>query len=110
MAALSQTGPSPARDAPNGSSTPLVTNQNRDDNSPMGHIIQRMRLGAAALCVVALGACTAIGGAPVPGGPDLQIVEHHVPHSAMRDHCERFVGFGQSPAACPEFDLGASRC
>jgi hypothetical protein len=87
-----------------------VTDQYRDDNPSMGDIIQRARLGTAALCVVALGACTAIGGTPVPGWPELQIVEHHVPHSAMRDHCERYVGFGQSPAACAEFDFPASRC
>jgi hypothetical protein len=87
-----------------------LNDQNGDDNRSMQDILQCLRLGAAMLCGVAIGACTAIGGAPVPGWPDLQIVEHHVPHSAMRDHCQRYVGFGQSPAACAEFDFRARRC
>jgi len=33
-----------------------------------------------------------------------------VPHEVMREHCVRYVGFGQSPAACAEFDFAQHRC
>jgi len=62
------------------------------------------------LCVLAVAACTVIGGEPVPGWPELKIVEHYVPHGSMREHCERYMAFGQSPAACAEFDFRANRC
>jgi hypothetical protein len=65
---------------------------------------------AALIASGLLAACSTIGGERVPGWPELRVVEHHVAHSAMRDRCTRYVGFGQSPAACAEFDFAASRC
>jgi len=46
----------------------------------------------------------------VDGWPELQIVEHFVPHRDMQDRCARYVGFGMVPEACAEFDLAARKC
>jgi hypothetical protein len=46
----------------------------------------------------------------VEGWPELEIVEHYVPHREMQERCVRYVGFGMSPAACAEFDLAARKC
>jgi hypothetical protein len=62
------------------------------------------------LCGVLFAGCSTIGGDRVAGWPTLKIVEHHVPHSVMRERCVRYVGFGESPAACAEFDFPAGRC
>lgn len=63
-----------------------------------------------AVLALLLGACTVIGGEPVPGWPKLEVVEHRVPHHVMRERCARYVGFGMSPEACAEFDFASSRC
>ena len=64
-------------------------------------------LGVLALLV---NACTPIAHQRVEGWPELMVVEHHVPHNEMRDRCARYVGFGEVPEACAEFDLAAKRC
>jgi hypothetical protein len=46
----------------------------------------------------------------VEGWPELEIVEHHVPHAVMRSRCAKYVGFGMAPIACAEFDLAGGRC
>ena len=46
----------------------------------------------------------------VEGWPKLQIVEHYVPNSVMRDKCAPYVGFGMSPEACAEFNLYTRTC
>ena len=65
---------------------------------------------APVLLAALLGACTTIAHEKVEGWPQLQIVEHYVPHAQMRDRCARYVGFGMSPEACAEFDLAAGKC
>ncbi|HZQ71831.1 MAG TPA: hypothetical protein VFB08_02870 [Burkholderiales bacterium] len=66
----------------------------------------RRALVIAILC----SGCSTLAEKPVPGWPALQVVEHRVPHEVMREHCVRYVGFGQSPAACAEFDFAQHRC
>ncbi len=68
--------------------------------------------GPAALALMGAiaAACTVITGDPVTGWPELQTVEHRVPHNEMRDRCSRYVGFGMMPEACTEFDFAAGRC
>lgn len=60
--------------------------------------------------VVALAGCTLIGHERVEGWPELEIVEHHVPHRVMRDRCMKYVPWYMSPEACAEFDFAARRC
>ena len=75
---------------------------------------RRAQLGgpaALALMSVIAAACTVISaGDPVIGWPELQTVEHYVPHREMRERCSRYVGFGMMPEACAEFDFTALRC
>ena len=61
----------------------------------------------ALLATLAAG-CSVISHEKVEGWPELQIVEHYVPNSVMRDKCAPYVGFGMSPEACAEFDLAAT--
>jgi hypothetical protein len=60
--------------------------------------------------LAALAAGCAIGHQRVEGWPQLEIVEHYVPHAEMRDRCLRYVGWGMEPAACTEFDLARGKC
>jgi hypothetical protein len=73
---------------------------------------RRQAGGPAALALMSAiaAACTVIAGDPVVGWPDLQMVEHHVPHQQMQERCSRYVGFGMMPEACAEFDFAAQRC
>ncbi len=74
---------------------------------------RRAQLGgpaALALMSAIAAACTVIAGDPVIGWPELQTVEHYVPHHEMRERCSRYVGFGMLPEACAEFDFAAGRC
>ena len=74
---------------------------------------RRAQLGgpaALALMGAIAAACTVIAGDPVAGWPELQRVEHSVPHHEMRERCARYVGFGMAPEACAEFNLAARRC
>jgi hypothetical protein len=57
-----------------------------------------------------LPACTTVDHHRVEGWPQLEIVEHYVPHGEMQDRCVRYVGFGMAPEACAEFDLAARKC
>jgi hypothetical protein len=65
---------------------------------------------ASILLAVLLSACTIVGHEKVAGWPALQMVEHYVPHSEMRERCVQYTGFGMSPEACAEFDLVRRRC
>jgi hypothetical protein len=58
----------------------------------------------------ALSGCSVIGHEKVEGWPQLEVVEHYVPHAEMRDRCAPYVGFGMSPEACAEFDLVRLKC
>jgi hypothetical protein len=76
---------------------------------------RRKQLGGPAALVLAMvsaiaAACTVIAGDPVTGWPEMQTVEHRVPHNEMRERCARYVGFGMSPEACAEFNFAAGRC
>lgn len=42
---------------------------------------------------------------PVPGWPQLKVVEHHVSHAEMRDRCARFVSPFSFPEGCTLFYL-----
>jgi hypothetical protein len=64
----------------------------------------------AALLAMTLGACTPIGEQRVPDWPELQMVEHYVPHNEMRNRCSQYTGFFTSPEACAEFDFVNRRC
>jgi hypothetical protein len=57
-----------------------------------------------------LAACSTIEHQRVEGWPELEIVEHYVPHREMQERCVRYVGFGMAPEACAEFDLAARKC
>jgi hypothetical protein len=81
----------------------------------LSQITRGCRLPLAALLSVTLlcglaAACTAIGNERVQGWPRLAVVEHYVPHAEMRDRCVKYVAFGESPAACAEFNFEARRC
>lgn len=69
----------------------------------------RGSISSALLCAL-LAACTVIGTERVQGWPQMQVIEHYVPHARMRDKCAQYVGFGESPMACAEFDFAAKRC
>jgi hypothetical protein len=74
---------------------------------------RRAQLGgptALGLMSAIVAACAVIGGDPVTGWPELQKVEHYVPHHEMRERCSRYVSFGMAPEACAEFDFAAGRC
>ncbi len=58
----------------------------------------------------AIAACTTIGAEHVANWPQLEVHEHYVPHSEMRDRCSKYVSFLMSPEACAEFDFAAKRC
>lgn len=62
------------------------------------------------LLAALLTACTTMDHQRVDGWPELEIVEHYLPHGEMQDRCMRYVGFGMSPEACAEFDLAARKC
>jgi hypothetical protein len=68
-----------------------------------------LRAGVALVAVLGAG-CSVIGHEKVEGWPQLQIVEHYVPHAEMRERCARYVGFGAMPIACAEFDFSSARC
>lgn len=63
-----------------------------------------------AILAALLAGCTTMDHERVAGWPELQVVEHYVPHARMRNRCARYVGFGMSPMACAEFDLAGGRC
>jgi hypothetical protein len=63
-----------------------------------------------ALAFLALSACTVVGHEKVQSWPQMEIVEHHVPHAVMRERCAKYVGFGMTPEACAEFDFAGNRC
>jgi hypothetical protein len=65
---------------------------------------------ALVLLAAFLTACSTIEHERVEGWPQLEIVEHYVPHAEMQDRCLKYVGFGMSPEACAEFDLAARKC
>ena len=65
---------------------------------------------ATLLLLAFLPACTVVGHEKVDGWPELKVVEHHVPHPAMRDRCMRYAPFGASPEACAEFDFANRTC
>lgn len=62
------------------------------------------------LAALAAGCTTINSHQHVEGWPQLEIVEHYVPHREMQDRCVRYVGFGMAPEACAEFDLAARKC
>jgi len=65
---------------------------------------------ALVLLAALLTGCSAIEHQRVEGWPELEVVEHFVPHREMQDRCVKYVGFGMSPEACAEFDLAARKC
>jgi hypothetical protein len=69
-----------------------------------------MRWLAVLPCVLAASCSVMMGHEPVAGWPQLEVVEHHVPHAQMRDRCAKYVAFGSSPEACAEFDLANRKC
>jgi hypothetical protein len=69
-----------------------------------------MRKALAILAALSAGCSTMMSHKRVAGWPELQVVEHHVSHTEMRNRCQRYVGFGMVPVACAEFDLAARRC
>jgi hypothetical protein len=77
-------------------------------NAPLPRL-PAMRLAKFCIALLAAG-CTPMGGEQVQGWPALQVVEHHVPHHAMRERCSRYAGFGISPEACAEFDFAGKVC
>ena len=59
---------------------------------------------AAALLAAGLAGCSVMNThEPVPGWPELKVVEHHVPHAEMRDRCARFVSPFSFPEGCTLF-------
>ena len=58
----------------------------------------------------ALAACTMNADHPVPGWPELTVIEHRVPHEEINARCARYVGFGVLPIACAEFNFKAGTC
>ena len=66
-----------------------------------------MRAALLAACAAGAAACTSIGDEKVAGWPELRVVEHYVPHAAMRERCARW---GMAPIACAEFDFAALEC
>jgi hypothetical protein len=69
-----------------------------------------MRFLGVLLCAFTASCSVMMGHEPVAGWPQLEIVEHHVPHATMRDRCAKYVGFGSSPEACAEFDIANRKC
>lgn len=69
-----------------------------------------MRFLGVLLCVFTASCSVMMGHERVAGWPQLEVVEHYVPHSVMRDRCARYVAFGSSPEACAEFDLANRKC
>ena len=65
---------------------------------------------ALVLLAALLPACATMDHERVEGWPELEIVEHFVPHGEMQDRCLKYVGFGMTPEACAEFDLAARKC
>jgi hypothetical protein len=63
-----------------------------------------------AIAVALAAGCATLDHTPVDGWPELEIVEHRVPHAEMRERCSRYVGFGMSPEACAEFDFVERKC
>jgi hypothetical protein len=61
------------------------------------------------LCTLAAG-CTVVGHERVEGWPELEIVEHRVPHRVMRDRCMPYAALLVSPEACAEFDFANRKC
>ena len=72
------------------------------------------RLCAASIAALSpalsTGCATDLSHQRVAGWPQLEVVEHFVPHSQMRERCARYVGFGSLPIACAEFRLAERRC
>jgi hypothetical protein len=65
----------------------------------------------AALLPIFASACTTIGaGEPVPGWPQLAVIEHHVPHHQMRERCAKYAPPMMSPEACAEFYFVEGEC
>jgi hypothetical protein len=69
----------------------------------------RMRTSIAIFAALAAG-CSINSHERIAGWPELQIVEHYVSHTEMRDRCAKYVGFGMQPEACAEFNLSQRRC
>ena len=80
-------------------------------NNPLPTIGRMTRHAALAiLFLLFLPACTIIGHQKVEGWPQLTVIEHHVPHAAMRDRCAKYAPWGSSPEACAEFNLAERTC
>ena len=61
---------------------------------------------AAVVLAAGLGGCSVMNThQPVPGWPQLEVVEHHVSHAEMRDRCARFVSPFSFPEGCTLFYL-----
>lgn len=69
----------------------------------------KTRLFVASFALLASG-CTVVGHERVEGWPELRIVEHHVPHQAMRERCMPYAHWSMSPEACAEFHLATGEC
>ena len=67
---------------------------------------QKGFFAAIAVLAAGLGGCSVMNThEPVPGWPQLKVVEHHVSHAEMRDRCARFVSPFSSPEGCTLFYL-----
>ena len=67
---------------------------------------QKAFFAAAALLAAGLGGCSVMNThEPVPGWPQLKVVEHHVSHAEMRDRCARYVSPFSFPEGCTLFYL-----
>lgn len=64
------------------------------------------------LIFLALVGCGAIDAhkAPPKGWPDLQVIEHFVPHAEMRDKCSKYVPWYASAEACAEWHFDKDEC
>src|SRR5262245_55673410 len=60
---------------------------------------------ALALCAL-LSGCASMG-PQIDGWPQLEVREHHVPHSQMRERCARYSSLG---LACAEVRFAECRC
>lgn len=81
----------------------------RGGTQPRAGTLSAMKPFLAAVLLLASG-CTIIGHERVDGWPHLQIVEHHVPHHAMRERCAKYAPPMMSPEACAEFYFAEGEC
>jgi len=70
------------------------------------------RIPAALLALGLTFGCTTIDmhTPPPPDWPDLEVLEHFVPHATMRDRCAKYTSWYASAEACMEVNFAAGTC